>query len=357
MTPVPSPTPEPSPSDGTIGLLPPLPAGATEMTAKRTDTSRTYRDATGKTVTELYTNPVFYRPEGKATLEPVRLGYLRSADGKGAVSGKAPLQVTVSPATDPAGFLTVHAAGYTIRYRPLTIKGLPASASAAASIDGGAADLKDVIPGVDLRVLARARTASVFFILDQAADAGELQFAIDAPGLLAEVNADGQVVFTDAAGTEVARMAHPWAMDSTPDTAGLGSGRMTGAVSVAMQGAASPYTATVTVDPAWLKDAVYPVYVDPTLALADTSSSDDAFVNAGNNIVYGEYCRPDSPFYCELWLGQSPSPTTDVGLVFMKWSPSLFTGLGFDSASLQVFPYHQWSHSTPKNTLGLAARR
>ena len=97
-------------------------------------------------------------------------------------------------------------------------------------------------------------------------------------------------------------------MDSTPDTAGLGSGRMTGGVSVALTGTASPWTVTVTVDPAWLTDAVYPVYVDPTLTMANTSSSDDAFVNAGNDIVYGPYCRPDSPYYCELWLGQSPAP-------------------------------------------------
>ncbi|MEI7744702.1 MAG: DNRLRE domain-containing protein, partial [Chloroflexota bacterium] len=350
VAPAPSPTPEPSPSDGTIGLLPPLPAGATEIVTQRTDTSRTYKDGSGKTVTELYTNPVYYRPDGNTALEPVRLGYQRASDGKGAVSGKAPMKVTVTPATDPTGFLTVESGGYTIRYRPLTTKGLPADAADATAIDGGAADLRDVIPGVDLRVLARSRTASVFFILDRASDATKLQFAIDAPGLAAVVNADGQVVFTDAAGVEVARMSHPWAMDSTPDTVGLGSGRMTGGVNVAIAGKASPFTATVTVDAAWLKDAVYPVYVDPTLALADTSSSDDAFVNAGNNMVYGEYCRPDSPYYCELWLGQSPAPTTDVASVFMKWSASLFTGLGFDTASLQVFPYHQYMHSTPKNT-------
>ncbi|MEI7745793.1 MAG: DNRLRE domain-containing protein, partial [Chloroflexota bacterium] len=335
----------------TIGLLPPLPTGATEDVAKRPDTSRTYRDASGNETTELYTSPVFFRPDGKAALEPVRLGYLRTADGRGAVSGKAPMKVTVTPATDPAGFLTVEAAGHTITYRPLSTKGMPPTASTAAAIDGGAADLRDVIPGVDLRVLARARTASVFFILDKPSDATRLQFAIDAPGLAAVVNEDGQVVFSDAKGTEVARMSHPWAMDSTPDTTGLGSGRMTGAVTIALEGTASPYTATVTVDPAWLKDAVYPVYVDPTLALANTSGSDDAFVNAGNAAhVYGEYCRPDSPYYCELWLGQSPSPTTDVAMVYMKWAMTALMYQGIDTASLQVFPYHQYSHATPKNT-------
>jgi RHS repeat-associated protein len=354
-TPVPSaapePSPDPTPAPGTIGLLPPLPTGATEDVARRTETSRTYRDASGKDVTELYTDPVFYRPVGKTALEPIQLGYLRASDGKGAVSDKAPMKVTVTPATDPQGFLTVETGGYTIRYQPLATKGLPSSASEAAAIQGGAADLKDVIPGVDLLVLARSRTASVFFILDRAADATKLQFAIDAPGLAATVNADGQVVFTDPAGAEIARMSHPWAMDSTPDTTGLGSGRMTGGVSVAISGEASPYTATVTVDAAWLKDAIYPVYVDPTLALANTSGSDDAFVNKGNPThVYGEYCRPDSPYYCELWLGQSPSPTTDVGTIYMKWNLSSLMYRGIDTASLQFFPYHQWSHSTPKNT-------
>lgn len=293
---------------------------------------------------------MFFRPDATSALEPVRLGYLRAANGKGAVSDKAPMKVTVNPASEAQGFLAVETGGYTITYRPVSTKALPATAAAAAAIDGGAADLKDVIPGVDLRVLARARTASVFFILDRPTDASVLQFLVDAPGLTAVVNADGQVVFTDAAGVEVARMNHPWAMDSTPDTVGLGSGRMTGAVTVALSGKTSPYTATVSVDAGWLKDAVYPVYVDPTLTIADNSGSDDAFENAGNNIVYGEYCRPDSPYYCELWLGQSPSPTSDVATVYMKWNTTALMGLGIDTASLQFFPYHQYSHATPKRT-------
>ncbi len=217
-----APSATPTPADGTIGLLPPLPMGAAEVVAQaHRRPARTYRDATGReTVTELYTNPVFYRPAEKATLEPgaPRLPAPR-ADGDGRGVGKAPMKVTVTPATDPAGFLTVEAAGHTITYRPLTTKGLPASSSVAAAIDGGAADLNDVIPGVDLRVLARARTASVFFILDRASDAGRLHVSPSMPRASPRaVNADGQVVFTDAAGIEVARMNHPWAMDSTPDT-------------------------------------------------------------------------------------------------------------------------------------------
>jgi hypothetical protein len=284
-------------------------------------------------------------------LVPVRLGFLPSLDGEAVVSDQAPLAVAVAPATDPSGFLAVTIGDHVIRYRPLDPKALPARASADPALDGRAADLRDVIPGVDLRVLAGSRTASVFFILDEAADAGRLRFLVDAAGLGLVVNEEGKGVFTDAAGVEVARMSHPWAMDSTPDTTGLGSGRMTTAAWMTVEGKASPYTVSVTVDPAWLKSAVYPVYVDPTLTLADTSGSDDAFVNAGNAAYeYEEYCRPESPFYCELWLGQSPDPTSDVGIVYMKWAISALMYQGIDTASLQFFPYHQWSHSTPKNT-------
>ena len=200
--PVTTPTPLEAPvatelpaKDGTIGLLPPLPAGAVEVVAKRSETSRTYTDAAGRTVTELYTNPVFFRPQDTGPLTPVRLGFVGKAGDTAVTSDQAPMAVSVAPAVDPRGFLAVTVSGHTITYRPLTTKGLPATAATPPAIDGAAAGLRDVIPGVDLRVLAQSRSASVFFILDRPADATALTFAIEAPGLALQPDADGQLVF------------------------------------------------------------------------------------------------------------------------------------------------------------------
>ena len=170
-----------------------------------------------------------------------------------------------------------------------------------------------------------------------------------APGLTLTPDQDGRLIFRDAAGIEVARLADPYAMDSTPDMLGLGSGRTTSAVGYALTGTGSPWTLSVSVDPTWLQTAVYPVYVDPTIVNGGTSTYGDTFSNQGDATRnYANFCRSDSPYYCEMWLGQSPSPTTDIGRDFIRFDLSTIAGTIIDSASLQVFPYHQYYGATPK---------
>ena len=107
--------------------LPVLPAGATELTEKRTEYSRTFRDAAGKMTTEFYTSPLFYRPAGSDAYEPVVLGFRVSADPAfTAVSDRAPVTVAVAPATAKGGFLATASGPYTIAFH------LPADLAKAA---------------------------------------------------------------------------------------------------------------------------------------------------------------------------------------------------------------------------------
>jgi hypothetical protein len=75
-SPAPSASPDASPAPG----LDPLPVGATEVVAKRTETSRTYRKADGTMATDLYTQPVFYHPTGSKDWAPVEPGFASSAE-------------------------------------------------------------------------------------------------------------------------------------------------------------------------------------------------------------------------------------------------------------------------------------
>ncbi len=77
-TPTPTPTPTGTPAPADVPGLAPLPSGATELVEKRTEFSRTYLDATGRMTSELYTEPVFYKPEGSSTLVPVEVGFRAS---------------------------------------------------------------------------------------------------------------------------------------------------------------------------------------------------------------------------------------------------------------------------------------
>ena len=160
------------------------------------------------------------------------------------------------------------------------------------------------------------------------------------------------LTFTDAAGVEVGAMPAPYAVDSTPDEH-LGSGHTTTAVSYALGTQGSKTTVTVRVDDAaWLRSAVYPIYVDPSITIYSPGSTTygDTFINQGNaSMNYANYARPDTGQF-EMWLGQSPAPTTDVNRDGVRFDLSAIAGTSVDTAVFQLYPYHQYYNSPTTET-------
>ena len=323
-----------------------------ELVDRRTPSSDTVDNGDGTLTTTLYSEQVYYQPSGAPTYLPVQVGFAPvNGDPTAVASTNAPVGVEVEPATSADGFLTVTTGGHQISYRPASPALLSPAADQAPATAGAAADLAEAIPGVGARILARADGAHVFFVANSAADAAELTYEVDAPGLSLAPDKNGGYTFSDAIGGVIARMPNPYAVDSTPDGGGLGSGHTTDKVNYQITGSASPYTVTVSVDPDWLKGAVYPVYVDPTITNGGGNTYGDTFVNPGNaSFEYGNYCRPDSPYYCEMWLGQSPSPTSDVGTDYIRFDLSSIAGTTIDTATLKIYPYWQYYHTTGVNT-------
>jgi RHS repeat-associated protein len=356
----PSPKPSPAPSAQVVAASPaPPPDGAAAVDAKpneivdrRTATSDVVDNGDGTQTTSLYSDQVYYKPRGAKAYQPIHVGFAPGVAGdKSRISKDAPVSVQVAPGSDGRGFLTVDIDGHTIRYKPVAAAALSPVADAAPSTKGALSDAAEVVPGVGARILARANGAHVFFVLKSAADAAKLTFHLETSDLTIASDKNGGFEFRDAEGTLVARMPNPYAVDSTPDSTGLGSGHSTNKVAYDLAGTGSPWTLTVTVDPTWLKGATYPVYVDPTIVNGGGTTYGDTFTNPGNaGFNYGNYCRPDTPYYCELWLGQSPSPTSDVGSDLIRFDITPVLNTTIDTASLQIFPYHQYQHATPVNT-------
>lgn len=323
-----------------------------EVVDRRTPTSDVVVGADGTETTTLYSQQVYWKPANATVYKPIKVGFAPVAAGDTAeISNQAPVAVQVAPASDARGFLAVTIGGHAITYRPVATGSLAPTAASAPTVNGSLADVAEVAPGLAARILARADGAHVFFVLNSAADAAKISYTVDAPDLSLVSDKQGGYEFHDAKGALVARMPNPYAMDSTPDTTGLGSGRMTNLVSYAITGSVSPWTVTVTVDPTWLKAATYPVYVDPTIVNGGSSTYGDTFTNPNYPTTnFGNYCRPDSPYYCELWLGQSPNPTADVGSDLMRFDLTPVLATTIDSASLQIFPYHQYMGTSPMNT-------
>ena len=141
-----------------------------------------------------------------------------------------------------------------------------------------------------------------------------------------------------------ARIPHPYAIDSTDDQL-TGGGHYTDKASVALgKDTDGTPTITVSVDPEWLASAIYPVYVDPTVTLfQSTNNTADAHTASSyptQNL--GAYQMPTSPFYYEMWLGTDPSGTSGVSRDYVRWDLSLIGVVTVEAAQVSTHPWHQY---------------
>jgi RHS repeat-associated protein len=370
VTPTPDPTSAPTVSPAVSPLVPvetPGPKaqpaesntdheiGVGDVASLRTPTSQTFVNPDATSTTEFFTNPVFYQPRGASGLEPIDVGFTPDSNVDDAItarSDRAPVGVALAPANTADGFVTTTSGDQTIGF------GLPeaqrSKAPAAAPVlDGPAADYRDILPGVDLRVLAEADGAKSFVIWHAAPTEPTITLAVSAPGMTLRLEKDGTISFLDAKGDQVARMPRPYAIDSTPD-ATLGSGVFTDKVGYALDQTGT--TVTISVDPDWLKAAIYPVFIDPTVTWANAGglSYGDAHIASGYNTTnFSNYQRPDSPYYHELWLGTDPSGTSGTSYDYLRWDLSTLTGQTIDSASFDIYPYHQYYNAPTSTTTWL----
>jgi RHS repeat-associated protein len=333
------PVESPLPVDPATGLE----VGASEIVSARTEYSQTFANPNGTRTTQFFTNPVFYRPAGSSSLVPITVGFKPlGTDGSAFTSAQAPVAVEVSDTSTAGNFLTTTYGSLSIGFRlPGDLAGL--GVSVKPTVAGPVADYAKILPGVDLRVIANAHGAKSFFVWPSLPDDPTLRYVVDAPGLSLKPQEDGSIAFVDAKSDVVARIPKPYAVDSTADPLS-GGGHYTDAVSLSL--AADGKTVTVSVDPNWLKTAVYPVYVDPTTGWiynAGSSAYGDAFVDSYVPTTnFGDYQRPDSPYYHELWNGVDPGGGGGTMYDFLRWDLSAYAGWTVDAATLRLFPYYQY---------------
>ena len=200
------------------------------------------------------------------------------------------------------------------------------------------------MPGIDLRIVAGAQGAKSFLVLRQPPPVTAFSFAVRAPGITFTPTKDGAVALTDAAGAAAGMLPRPYAVDSS-SVDGRGGGAFSDAVSLTVDGVERDSAiVTLSVDPLWLKTAVYPVYLDPSVNL-DTNTYGDAFVSqAYPTQNFGDYVRPDAPYYHELWLGTDPGNASSVNYDYLKFDTAPIAGTTIDAATLVVYPYWQYQH-------------
>lgn len=328
-----------------------------ELVGERTADSRTFDNLDGTFTTELFPHAVYYQPGESDDWMPIDVGFQPSdTDGLTAVSDKAPVVVGVRQAGDARGYLSLETSDMAIGVRLLGAVGkdgalVSPEASKEPALDGAIASYAAVLPDVDLQVHAGPTGVKSFLVLHSLAAATAFAFAIDAPGITLVQAADGGAQLITDDGQLVGRIPVPYLVDSGSSEE-RGSGRFGDEVSLTVAKIGGEQAVVLAVDPLWLAAATYPVYVDPSITFDSTTESFDAFVSAAYPTMnFANYVRPDSPFYHEHWLGKDPTNSTNVNEVFLKFDLASIADVEVDSATLEVYPYHQYYNApTATNT-------
>ncbi len=348
--------PAPAPDREPVAVPDPVPAPAArpagrEVLGLRTARSQTFAQADGSYVTQLYSAPRFYQPEGSSAWQPIELALHTvspTVGGPDALADHGPVTLALRGPRASAGFLSLAADGHAISFRFPDGAVAANAAARPALVQGGAyAEYADVLPGgIDLRVFPRADGVKSFLVLPSRPAQTSFTFIVDAPGLSLAAQDDGSLAFVDESGATVGLIPRPYLLDSTPNTR-AGAGVYSDAVHLSLGRSGEQRTVTITPDPAYLASAIYPVYLDPTVTNfpADAGSVSDTFVSgAAHTTNFNTYQRPDSPYYHELWVGDDPA-TGHAARTFIAF-PDLASVLGtahVESAVLSVLPYHAYS--------------
>lgn len=311
-----------------------------ELLSERTETSRTFANPDGSFTTELTPGPERIKRDGK--WQPVDVT-LQKRNG-GVVARNHPDNLTLSggggslphslagaDAAAPRDLVTLGSGAeqVTLQWKG----GLP-----EPELKGATARYPEAVPGADVIVEATRTGFEQFVEISRRPDSDQYSYTmpVKAKGLKAAEQADGSVLFTDAAGKKRAVMPAPVMWDATVDERSGEHTRRT-AVDMKVENRGNGrVNLVVTPDPSFLADprTRYPVTVDPaTSALSNTF---DTYVQRGETV--------DWSTDTELDLGDpgttNADGTTRVARSFIHWNTTPIKDALVSSAKLELFNFH-----------------
>ncbi|HEY5520350.1 MAG TPA: DNRLRE domain-containing protein [Candidatus Limnocylindrales bacterium] len=334
-------------------LDPSLSAPATREGLERTDlrtlNSRTFENADGTFTTEFHAQPIFYQPAGTTSpsdLQPIDLSFVADAATGYASVSTSPVVVTTRPAGDPAGFVSATSGMDSVSLALAAANGTASGSATPQVVDGDrVVDFFDFQPQhVGLRVLAQTDGFKTFLVMAREPQRTKYSFVLDARGIVPVAADDGSVLLTDASGATVGRIPRPLLLDSSDDD-GNGDGLFTAATSLSLDTSGALPVITVSIDRAFLDEAVYPAYVDMSLTNFPqvAAGADVTFASSSHpNVDLHGYQRPESSGFDELWLGRQPGSknNNEIYVRFDGLAATLGT-VDVAAASLELLPYFE----------------
>ncbi|MFE7594733.1 DNRLRE domain-containing protein [Kitasatospora sp. NPDC057512] len=317
-----------------------------EVLDRRTETSTTWADPEGTLTTTVSAGPVRMLRDGQwvdvdATLRRqadggiapgAHPGDLRLAGPGGARALSAPAAAG-APASAARDLVTLGTGD-----RKIGVQwkgGLPAPV-----LDGTRATYPDALPGADLVVEATRTGFEQFLTLKQrpTGDVAPMTLPLKLPGLKAEQQEDGSVVFSDrGSGEPVATMPAPVMWDAQVDERS-GERKRSARVPMTVTQDGDTVELRLTPDPGFLADPTtqYPVTIDP--ATDTLSVMFDTFVQGGDTT--------DQSASTDLklgWPGDYAGSTKRTARSFLTWETGQFADALVTDAKLELYNYHSWS--------------
>jgi RHS repeat-associated protein len=316
----------------------------TEIASLRNTDSRTFLNGDGTYTTD-YTPGVFNYQDQNGVWQQLDVQAVPS-DETGIAYKSQGSPVALRFASSSLGeVVSISAGSRSAGYRPTTPSDRNGSAPPADIVptsDDTHVTYPGVFPGVDLRYTLLDDGVKEDLILHQPGDVYRFAFALDIPGLSAELEADGSVQLKYH-GSIVFVLPKPFMVDSSPERSGRGA--RSEAVDYSLEQQGSTTVIVVEADPGWLDDParVYPVFIDPT-TLSYSTTLDTFITSAYPTSSHDAYWNPNEGGYYELWNGYYDS-TSGTNYAYVKTAlPSAVTVI---SATFKVFVQHSYMGATP----------
>jgi RHS repeat-associated protein len=311
------------------------PSTSVELPSERSVDTTVWLNANGTRTAFAYNGPVHYRDavglwqdvDQTLELDSVSGSYHPKAVGVG-------LTLAGNATGAPLAQLTVDST-HSVGYR------LDGASSAAAWTSGALAKYLNARQSTDLELVALANGVKETLVLKSRSAPTSFTFPLTMNGVSPSLASNGDVVFSDGAGVEWARMPRGSMVDSMID-ADTGEGAVSDGVTYALVPYGAGLALRLTVDSAWLNDParVFPVRVDPT-TVTKLTDSDDTFVQSG-------YTANNST-ESEVKIG-TPDSTPHTAYTYLHFGGinSTYSNYFVSSAELDLDEVHSWT-CTPKS--------
>ncbi|MEU8847205.1 LamG-like jellyroll fold domain-containing protein [Streptomyces sp. NPDC048564] len=274
-------TPEPGPVSPAEAPAGTTPEGydakrSKELSGRREERQRTYRNPDGTYTTRFYTEPVNFRAKDGSwktidtslvrTDEPGPSTMSGGDDGWKTRSTQSPIEFAGS--ADATSVVRMQVGeGLSIGY------GVEGARPSDGRADGSNVTYPGVRPHSDLEFLAGSDSVKETLVLNDASAPTEWRFPLELEGLTARLDDHGGVAFTDAAGAVRAWTPAGWMQDSklAPDS---NEGAISSGVTYSLAEENGRQILVVKLDEEWLAapERVYPVRVDPSVKSFESTS-------------------------------------------------------------------------------------